>query len=70
MGGGAFLAPVVGGLTIAGVSLTMGEYWEMEEAPLKAPGGGAARRDGACTRLLRLLLLGEGSRKRKADGGG
>lgn len=49
MGGGSCLPG--NGFGTVGVSFTMGEYCEMEEAPLKAPGGGAARRDGAWARL-------------------
>ena len=49
-----------------GVSLIMGEYCEIEEAPLKAPGGGASSLLGAGPRFT-WPIVGDGSRIRFID---
>jgi hypothetical protein len=46
------LSPKVATEPIFGVSLTIGEYWEMGDAPLKAPGGGDSRAAGTLPRLM------------------
>jgi hypothetical protein len=44
------LEPGMAPMPIVGISLTMGEYCEIGEEPLKAPGGGALREGGAAAR--------------------
>jgi hypothetical protein len=54
---------------IDGGSFTMGEYCEIDVAPLKAPVGGASSGAGGCARFS-WPIVGEASRNRNADGGG
>lgn len=64
------LLPNVATVPIFGVSLTIGEYCEIGEAPLKAPGGGlVASAGGALDRLRPPAIVGEGALILPAPGG-
>lgn len=69
---GAVVEIVTGALEpgpIRGASLTIGEYCDIGDEPLKAPGGGAWRCGGGAARVL-WSIVGDASRGRGGAGAG